>query len=61
MNTRHIITIGMLLSIVACTDLKVHDSDAEQSPFAHVSDEGIPHFDLDEIQENGELDRKSVV
>lgn len=55
MNTRHIITIGMLLSVVACTDLKVQGSDAEQSPFAHVSDEGVPHFDLDEIQENGEL------
>lgn len=39
---------------MACTDVRTGGG-AEQSPYAHASSGENPHFDLPEIQQNGEL------
>lgn len=51
---RWTIIVFLLLSIVSCTH-KSEGDNAGQSPFAHVSNDANPLFDLPEIQQNGEL------
>ena len=54
MLTRWCILSFLLLSIIACNQTQSGDT-AEQSPFVATGQEGNPHFDLPDIQENGEL------
>lgn len=54
MRTRWCILSFLLLSIISCNQNQSGDT-AEQSPFVSNSQEGNPHFDLPDIQENGEL------
>ena len=51
---RWTIIVFLLLSIVSCTH-KSEGDNAGQSPFAHVSNDANPLFDLPEIQQNVEL------
>lgn len=43
-----------VLCFCACTDSKL-GSEVENAPFVHTTTTGNPHFDLPDIQENGEL------
>lgn len=54
MLTRWCILSFLLLSIIACNQTQSGDT-AEQSPFVATGQDGNPHFDLPDIQENGEL------
>lgn len=54
MKTRLCILLCILLSIIACDDQKSRTA-AEQSPYVHASAQSAPHFDLPDIQQNGEL------
>ena len=54
MLTRWCILSFLLLSIIACNQTQPGDT-AEQSPFVATGQDGNPHFDLPDIQENGEL------
>ena len=51
---RWCIILCLLLSIIACGDSK-SDNDAGQSPYVANAPKSNPHFDLPEIQQNGEL------
>lgn len=55
MSIRYAMIMGLLLSIVGCDDTKTQGDDAGQSPFAHAQEQGVPRFDLADIQDNGEL------
>lgn len=52
--TRWVIIACLLLSIIACTG-NTSGNDAEQSPYMSPSADANPHFDLPDIQQNGEL------
>ena len=53
MMARWVIIGCVLLSMIACNDSS--GNRAGQSPYARVAAEGNPHFDLPQIQQNGEL------
>lgn len=50
---RWVIIGCVLLSMIACNDSS--GNRVGQSPYAHAAAEGNPHFDLPQIQQNGEL------
>ena len=54
MKERWCILIVLLLSFTACNSDKARNEDG-QSPYAHKVSQGNPHFDLPDIQQNGEL------
>ncbi len=54
MTVRGCILLCLLLSIIAC-DHSGSGNSAGQSPYATHHTKGNPHFDLPEIQQNGEL------
>ena len=54
MTVRGCILLCLLLSIIACDHSRSGNS-AGQSPYATHHTKGNPHFDLPEIQQNGEL------
>jgi len=54
MMKRWCIILSLLLSIMACNKTP-SDHHAEQSPYASSTSHDNPHFDLPDIQQNGEL------
>lgn len=54
MMKRWCIILCLLLSIIACNDTS-SGNHVEQSPYVSNGSEGNPHFDLPDIQQNGEL------
>lgn len=54
MTVRGCILLCLLLSIIACDHSRSGNS-AGQSPYATRNTKGNPHFDLPDIQQNGEL------